>query len=419
MVIFLAVIVMIIAIIVLCIKYFKTYAKLVSHKSYDKEAQKRAAQLKHSDPIITCDYCGAKIDTRITKVCTQCGADFGKDKEWEERHNPNYKWADENAEENYDKELTAAEKNAQIIAKRLKMWIFALAVCVVLLVGIAVLMMVINRVFIYAHDEKLNRYSTEDYVLADYVVEGDGVVYDAEGIKVTITGLYENKKFPNDPVKVEYMIENSNDTKKRIVLETGFINGLDFGDYYYEWIKKNDTVRHYVTARTAGDPVKEIAFIQFKVEADEYASIDDYSDTDPVYIRTTADYEVNVSFDDEAVIFDNEYMTVYYDENETEARHNNNIYFDVKNKSDKEWRVSCSNYVLFNGEKYEGASGCRESRVIPGGVLSNIYVGSGWSGLEFSKRSADDSIELSISFLCVEDPSLDFSTGYINYNQGK
>ena len=418
MIIFLFIVVIVIAIIVLSIKYFRTYAKLVSHKSYDKEAKRRAAELKHTDPVISCDYCGAKIDTRIQKVCPQCGANYDADKEWKARHNPDYKWADENAEDNYKKELTDAEKKAQKIATHLKIWISALAGCAILLTIIGVLAMCYERYSNYAKSEKVNRFTYDNYAPVDYKVEGDGVIYDMNGVKVTVTGFYLNDGYLHDSVKIEYKIENTNSKRKRILLETGFVNGFDVNSLYYEWIRKNDVVYHYEAVYADDNPVKEVVFTRFKVEDEEYGSSSDYENKDLVYITTTADYEVNPSFDGQEVLFDNDYMTIYYDEIETKDNTRGNIYFDIKNKSDMEWLVDGGDTILVNGEKDEVNTSLYKRRLIPKGALADEYLSSAWNGQDLGSLNSDDSLEFSLSFSCVENPSLDFSTGYIKINKG-
>lgn len=288
-----------------------------------------------------------------------------------------------------------------------------------MLIIIGVLGMCISRLSNYAKSEKLNKYSYDNYVPVAYEVEGDGVIYDANGVKVTVTGFYKAEGYIQNSVKIEYKIENTNSKRKRMLLETGFVNGVDVGGLYYEWIRRNDVVYHYEMVHIEDNPIKEVVFTRFKVENEEYGSGSHYENNELVYITTTADYEVNHDFNNQEVIFDNDYMTIYYDDVKTNDKYTKNIFFDIENKGELEWLVDAADNVLINGEKYDVYSSLYKSRLIPEGVLADEYLNSAWNSPDFDSLNPGDSIEFSISFSCVEDPSLDFSTGYIKIIKGE
>ena len=83
-----------------------------------------------------------------------------------------------------------------------------------------------------------------------------------------------------------------------------------------------------------------------------------------------------------------------------------------------EWLVDGGNTILVNGEKDEVNTSLYKRRLIPKGALADEYLSSSWNGQDLGSVSSDDSLEFSLSFSCVENPSLDFSTGYIKINKG-
>lgn len=93
---------------VLIKKFYKKSMKKLARSDYESAAIKKARKLKHDDPVISCDYCGAEINTALLKKCAQCGAPYDEDKEWK-----THLVDDENSSEyGSDKYLDAQKKNA-------------------------------------------------------------------------------------------------------------------------------------------------------------------------------------------------------------------------------------------------------------------------------------------------------------------
>ena len=136
MILVIAIIALVVAIVVLAIKYFMAYAKLTSQKSFRTEARRRGQELKYENPMITCDYCGARIDTSKDRTCPSCGGEYSHDKEWIEKHRIKDEWIEANAEEVADQEIGKAQQEAEKIASRLKLAIIILLVILGLLVGV-------------------------------------------------------------------------------------------------------------------------------------------------------------------------------------------------------------------------------------------------------------------------------------------
>ncbi len=131
---FLATVMLIIAIIFLTIHYIKINAKTLSREEFIKEAVKNARKKEYQDPILTCEYCGVKIDTAVQKGCPNCGGSYANNKKWLKRHNPDLELVEKEAEKIAEKKLKEAEKKTKKIKKYLKISIITLFSIIVLLI---------------------------------------------------------------------------------------------------------------------------------------------------------------------------------------------------------------------------------------------------------------------------------------------
>ena len=86
MIVVLILIALILYLIVEIFRYQKVKANAFSKKEVARAADEHARKLSYADPVISCDYCGSKIDTKKHKTCPQCGATFNRDPEWIVRH---------------------------------------------------------------------------------------------------------------------------------------------------------------------------------------------------------------------------------------------------------------------------------------------------------------------------------------------
>lgn len=48
------------------------------------EEEKTGQESSYVGTIITCDYCGSRVDTAKHTVCDHCGGPYGDDEEWKE-----------------------------------------------------------------------------------------------------------------------------------------------------------------------------------------------------------------------------------------------------------------------------------------------------------------------------------------------
>ena len=69
------------------IQYQKVKANAFSKEEVKRAANEQARRIKYKDPIISCDYCGSKVDTSKFKTCPHCGGAYDQDVEWLNRFN--------------------------------------------------------------------------------------------------------------------------------------------------------------------------------------------------------------------------------------------------------------------------------------------------------------------------------------------
>ena len=86
MIVVLILIALILYLIVEIFRYQKVKANAFSKRKLPGRQMSMPEKLSYADPVISCDYCGSKIDTKKHKTCPQCGATFNRDPEWIVRH---------------------------------------------------------------------------------------------------------------------------------------------------------------------------------------------------------------------------------------------------------------------------------------------------------------------------------------------
>lgn len=397
------------AIIVLTIKYFKTYARVASHDAYDSAAKKKAQKLKHEDPVISCDFCGAKIDTRVQKTCSQCGAAYDLDQEWLDRHDPDAEWIDINSKDTASEEVKKAAAEAKKIAKSIRIIIYILVGTLLLVVGIALL---VNFIEDHIHgtfltDEVLNRYSSEGYEPVDYGFDTEPVVFEKEGAKVTVEGIYRDEK--QNYIKIGYKIENTTSDPLEITFSKSYLNRIENWSYEGGWVPANSSVIVYSWIyKDVPDIIKSLRFTGFRVYEVGNKKLYNGGENDYSILTTNAQFDETPVLPKERIAFENDKVTIAVQPLDEKAN-NNNYTFLVFNKTDCAIIMDISEYILINGNKYE-ASGIYKEMIPAGCVHTRGSVHCFDDAFKELKES--DQVQLSFSFASDEDPTIDFSTGY-------
>lgn len=404
----------IVAVAVLGVKLLRINAKVLSREEFHTEASRRAKSLKRTDPVITCDYCGTKIDTSTHTTCPNCGGTYEKDEEWHRRHDPNYQWADENAEEVSDEKTEDARKKSTAT-----LWKLRLAIILLIVLPILIFRSYSRRFKTYGIDKfrENETPSVENYARferSDYNVEGDGTVFDNGEVKVSLTGFYERKdgyrreRFGEEyaAVKLEFQVENKSDKDIHIRFRCGGANGvmspLGTGDFFGNFRKNSTTTVYELLSHVRGGVVKEVVYGD--VEVSDYKK---YDFAQPEYRRIRTDAKISL---DAPKVFG----TLKYE--------GNGIRIYSSEPTDP--YDSKKGYLLqiFNGtgadltvdSTEEGFGTSTGGMHIFGKPLSKGYVLVVDDVKSLKRDNPSDDFKLSVSFSSKEDPSKDFSTGYFS-----
>lgn len=433
----------VIAIIVLVIRYVHVNARSLSEAQFEAEARKQARKLRYQDPVITCDFCGAKIDTSKEKVCPNCGAPYGKDSEWVSRYQPDMAWADESSEAAYRKKVRQARSGMRWTLAGLRIAIGIAVFFLVLVITAAVSDYVRYDLRDYAEDEALNAHSYDHYVQVDYQVdEEDRVLLEEAGIRVSIPGFYAqqtayaqeqpdlNRLIDSSEteadlqqyvrqVRMGIQIENTAGEDRILYLDLGAVNGVaeDRGLVYGQKFRKGKTVTLYPNLYgVRGGVVKDLVFGEISVrdakrnllwESDGYRKVS--TDAEVSFPEPALPAAANLIFDERGIrIYAAKYADTYQDESRRELW--------IFNDSGRDYSVSSSDITVDGSAKEMYLPNLYGSPLPDRTVLIS-------SGMYLSFRDEDPaaydqkSIVCSFTFTGVDDPSATFSTPFLRINQ--
>ncbi|SHN56828.1 hypothetical protein SAMN02745247_01589 [Butyrivibrio hungatei DSM 14810] len=399
------------------IHYCKVKANVISRNEVKKAAEEKARNLKIDDPIISCDYCGAKVDTRIHKVCPQCGGAFDRDIEWTSKFNVKSEFIDEQTREIISQREEKAQEEAKKTLKRIRNTIFALVGINIFIFGVALIFLLLNPLTSARGNETIDK-EFPGYVRSDYDIEGDGVICDSNGFKITLTGIYTNPKRIGDDgyygsIVMEFQVENNTGKDVSASLYCAGNSGMSRENLilFYDNFRKNKTVKIYEQMYLgSSEKVSELVFNELRATTTKnYEKI--YELKDPVKIKTTSNFTYPLELEEGSVlIFSNDMVDIYRTYN---LRENDCGYvLTIINKSDKDLTVSSDNLLIDGAE--EDSSKLRKD-LIPTGYWFKSNDLSPINS-DYSDLSQNDT-RLSLNFSCKEDPALGFSTGYLDLNQ--
>lgn len=411
--------------IVLLFRYKSVKANAFSRKEMEEAAHRQANKLSYKDPMITCDYCGAKIDTHKHKVCPQCGAAFDQDLEWTERHDAGDAFIDAGTRQIIEEREKKSQEESQKILGKIKRTILLLVGIIVGLIVLGVVALQIDKQSSYRRSETLDdSYRTKGFIPADYKVDGDGVIFDQNGMRIRITGFYVDPYTSEDDfltdgmvgnVAIEFLLENHTDSDYDVSIKCDSFNGITYGDgsglFTFDSFKKGDDVVFYETLRNV--PLEQLTEIHF-----DYIHMynDDSSKSmeleEPVVVRTTAKMDFDPNLKDAYLVFTNDYVDIYARVDESSDKYYNLF---VRNKIDQPYVVTGEENMYVDGQVYEASSMYKQA--IPAGYLyadKTIYPRN--TGEE-EMHLADHEVEIGIAFRCEQDPRYDFSTGYFDISK--
>ena len=236
-------------------RYNKVKANAFSEYELKKAAEEEAKKLEYKDPFITCEYCGAKIDTHKDKCCSNCGAPYDLNEEWKERHSLKDSFIKDGTDAVNEKREKKALVWCNEILKRMRLEIIIIAGITVSILGMSVLGYYIYDYHKYRRNEDVNKGSYQNFVKADYRIIGDGIIYDKDGVTVTVTDIYKDadpvNAFENDgkqAAKIGFRVQNKLGKNINLVIKCSGVNGIYCERSYiysYDYFRKNADVTFY------------------------------------------------------------------------------------------------------------------------------------------------------------------------------
>lgn len=350
---------------------------------------------------IICDYCGSVIDTSRHDRCPGCGAAYGSDKEWKEQNQSGRPTDVSGAGK------SGSENNGEGKSKRKKFWtvlLFSVTVAAVLL-ATAGIVMKISEKGDYTRSGKLNEFEYEHYERVDYSIQSGGVIFDRDGVRISAEGIYLDEDEYSRNLKIGYVIENGSGKDIQLSFRRIGINGLaDTGSsgYMYGHFRRGSSVTLYDWIYNADDVnLREIIFSGISFYSDDGKI--SYESTGCTAVTTDCGEPKEIDVPEIDPVYDNNGITVI-----NAGKSGNSFEIWVINSTDDNFFVTSSD-IRVNGERVNSYGLYNE--VLPAGYIMKSQ--SLWSYDEaFRDARKGDSVEVSLSFRCEEDPSADFSTGY-------
>ena len=193
-------------------RYNKVKANAFSEYELKKAAEEEAKKLEYKDPFITCEYCGAKIDTHKDKCCSNCGAPYDLNEEWKERHSLKDSFIKDGTDAVNEKREKKALVWCNEILKRIRLEIIIIAGITVSILGMSVL-----GYYIYDYHK---------YRRNEDVFENDG----------------------KQAAKIGFRVQNKLGKNINLVIKCSGVNGIYCERSYiysYDYFRKNADVTFY------------------------------------------------------------------------------------------------------------------------------------------------------------------------------
>lgn len=399
-------------------RYIKVKANAFSRKEVKRAAQEQAQRITYRDPVISCDYCGGKIDTTKFTACPQCGAPFDNDEEWKARHNVvSENFIDKSTDEVISLREQKALEESKRILKNIKrtLWVLGAMILIVIIIGISSS----SKSSIggaYRSSEKLKDGSYYKYSKLDYEVDGDGVIYDYDDVKISVTGFYKKEyDYVQDrgAVAVEFVVENNRDEDIKLNLSCNSYNGISSNSTYifiYDTFKKNSKSVFYEEIREVPDyKLSEVVFDEIKVRNTDYSY--EKIPYEPAFVRTNAVMKSGeVDLEECKLVYSNDKVEVYA--KPVVLTHDAYRLF-VKNISDKNFYIENKDIKIDN--MLVDSTGLYKC-FVPAWYTLRVNYFYAYGGDEY-KDLTGKNVSFNLEFNCTEEPSASFQTGYIDISK--
>ena len=415
----LLILILFILIILLMVEFFrynKIKANAFSRQEVIRAADEEARKIRYKDPEITCEYCGAKVNTAVDRCCQHCGAPYDTNQEWLLRHSVKDSFVDEGTDAVISKREKKARVEAEIILGRIKKEILALITVFAIILSMSALGYYLIDSSQYKRNESVNNDSYHNYIETDYKIKGDGIIYDKDGVTITVTGIYVDEKYDpstsyDENAKIGIHLVNKLGKNFSLVLKCGGINGIYQQKRYiysYDSFRKNADITYYEKLSIpAGTKISEMIFDEIEVSAKDY-TYTGYLDA-PVTIYTTADSRNTIDLSDKKQLFSNDEVDIFgcYDDD----KYSYGYILFIKNKSDTTYLLNNSE-LRINGQTIDSLSNSFRNELLPVGyTFKSDHIKSYKIKQE---EMIGQKVEFALSFIDKENHIKDFSTGFID-----
>ncbi len=388
--------------------------KILSKRELRKEVLKQANKFRLKDTVITCDYCGCKIDTKKDKKCPGCGASYNLDEEWIRRHDVSEEYLEKNSDKVNE---TLESKNSEETKKAKKRLLISCCITGVLIALFCVSGKIEYRYPETRKNEELNNgKSYHTYAEADYSVDGDGIVYEDDNITIKITGIYHGDHTYSDElygsvgdVKVGFLISNRTNEDVQIVCTCDSISGItrewSYIFFNNKFRKNSDTTIYEEIYSVPQQRVSELIFSEIKIRYDDPS--EDVDSKDPVIVSTGADRSEILDKEDFILLYSSEKVDIYkyYIKNDKE-----DCDLIIHNKTDKTMTMECDG-VTADDKDVKNPYVFYNTSVPP----HYTFVANYYHAFDYDYGDTKGkAVQTSFTFKFREDPKQSFSTGYFD-----
>ena len=273
----------------------------------------------------------------------------------------------------------------------------------------------------FRRNEELNDSDYDWYQPVDYRINGDGVIYDEGGIKITVSGIYqvpsldpENDVWPAGSVKVGFVVENYSGRNVEVMTSCSSINGLSISPNYIDIIgnfRRNTTTQVYESVyKIPGNEIGSMIFddVMIYTLKNELIAV---SET-PTLITTTAEVTVpEFDLSDYHPIFENDSFVIYACKYADDYHDGYKLY--IENRTDMDYEVYIDGMTI--GEKRIRGEGIYGSLLPAGNMMSTSQIYS-YNSFYTTADPYNSEVMFSLYFKCLDENADDFSTGFMPLN---
>ena len=394
----LAFLVAVVFFVIYVVQMHRTKKQYLGKNAVEQIAKNAARAALKNETKITCDYCGFVIDTKIHKVCPQCGASYGTDQEWQGRREVDQAQMDQKIQDGIQRNKNTVKRLNANRMKKATFLIIAISAFIVFAVAIVLLAFGTKTVNLNRSEEV-----REGYVKANYAFT-DPVVIDNEDLTVELGDIYYRDDSYLEKTQMSYMIEvriqNHTGKNGKLTIYAPAANNRCIPEILYESVGyKNEIIRFLdIPSYYLGDEyLKKIVLNNIRFMDKQYNEVVNIPEF--LTFETDADMELEPAEPIGDVLFEKNGLIFSI------QRTDEDYWFYVTNTSQQDFGVR-TYASLVNGKTdklwVDGTipSGCRDEA----NILSRIHL---------DEEEELSEIKIQLECNCYSAPQESFVTDYI------